>query len=142
MLNKEAVTGLRDILQSTNQLHGWAIPNTVVSWQAELFAEKIDKNPWQPEPSYAERYLSIRSIGEALALGNTCFFTRSVFPELGQRRGINSSYYVQLGQGCYDYMLQRCDNPTLELVAKNFEFLAEAAYTAIRSYGDFRSMWD
>jgi hypothetical protein len=142
MPNSQAVTGIKNILIETNQLHGWAIPSTVVLWQAELFAEKIDKNPWQPEPSYAERYLSIRSIQEARDLGNTCFFTRSVFPELGQRRGINSSYYVQLGQGCYDYILQRCDNPTVELVNKHFEFLAEAAYTAIRSYGDFRSMWD
>ncbi len=142
MLNSLAERALKTLLTETNELHGWQIPEVVVNYEARLFAERIDKNPWQPEPSYAERYLSLRSVGEAIELGNVCFFTRAVFPELGKGRGITSDYYVQLGQGCYERVLQYTDLPAIRLVHKNFEFLAEAAYTAIRHYGDFRSMWD
>ncbi len=139
---KAAEKGIKDILIETYDRHGWAIPDYVIVYQCRLLAEKIDKNPWQPEPSYAERYMMIKTPTEALDLGNTCWFTRAVFPELGTKRGINASYYVQLGEGCYEMVLRYSDFPAVRALQKNFEFLAEAAYTAIRCYGDFRSMWD
>lgn len=143
-MNAVALTGIKDILTDTYRLHGWDIPNYIVDYESRILAERLDKNPWQPEPSYAERYLSIRTQEQAVELANTCFFTRTVFPELGKHRGINSSYYVQLGQSCYSWALDRgpLQNPTLAVMRDHFEFLAEAAYTAIRHYGDFRSMWD
>lgn len=137
-----AVNGIRDILSETYELHGWTIPEHVVHYQTLVLAEKIDKNPWQPEPSYAERYLTLRTAREALELANTCWFTRAVFPELKQRHGIASSYYVQLGQSCYARVIKDADQPALRAMYSHFEFLAEAAYTAIRHYGDFRSMWE
>ncbi len=133
---------LKSILEETYSLHGWNIPKHIVNYQTDILASKIDKNPWQPEPSYAERYMAIRTSQQALDLADTCWFTRSVFPELGAHRGINSSYYVDMGLACYALAQRTSPSPTLELMAKHFEFLAECAYTAIRHYGDFRSMWD
>lgn len=142
MENTVAVTGIRDILVETNERHGWTIPEYVVNYLARVLASKIDRNPWQPEPSYAERFMMLRTITEALELANTCWFTRAVFPELKQRHGVNPSYYVQLGSSCYEMVLKHNDMPAVRTLHKNFEFLAETAYTAIRHYGDFRSMWD
>jgi hypothetical protein len=142
MQNNSAYLGIRQILVETNSSQGWTIPNYVLDWEARVLADRIDRSTWQPEPSYAECYMTIRTPGAAIELGNTCWFTRAVFPELGTRRGIDSSYYVQLGQGCFELALKHCDNPTLRTLCKNFEFLAETVYTAIRCNGDFRSMWD
>ena len=142
MLNDVAVKGIRSILVETNDRHGWRIPDYVTDYLARVLAAKIDRNPWQPEPSYAERYMTIRTPVEALELANTCWFTRAVFPELKQRHGIKASYYVQLGSSCYEMVLKHTDMPAVRTLHKNFEFLAETAYTAIRHYGDFRSMWD
>ena len=142
MLNSTAVSGIRDILVETYDLHGWAIPAHIIDYQTKIFAEKLDKNPWEPLPSYAERYMTIRSTREALDLANTCYFTRSVFPELKSRRGIQPSYYVQMGQSCYDLVLQTTETHTLKAMRDHFEFLAECAYTALRHWGDFREMWD
>lgn len=130
------------ILTETNLAQGWQIPLAVSRYQAEILAANLDKNPWQPSPSYAERYMTIRRWQDYLELGNTCWFTRAVFPEFGERRGINSSYYVQMGEACWSQALQHVEQPALELMTRHFEFLAETAYTAIRCYGDFRSMWD
>ncbi len=137
-----AVNSIRTILKTTNEDHGWTVPDLVVDYQARILAEKIDRNPWQPEPSYAERYLTIKTVTEALELGNTCWFTRAVFPELGTRRGISTSYYVDMGMGCYSLVLKHSELPAVRLLYNHFEFLAETAYTAIRHYGEFRSMWD
>lgn len=142
MNNTIAVNGIKDILVETNERHGWTIPEYVVDYEARVLASKIDRNPWQPEPSYAERYMTLRSAAEALELANTCWFTCAVFPELKRRHGVNSSYYVQLGTGCLEMVLKHSDMPAVRTLHRHFEFLAETAYTAIRHYGDFRSMWD
>lgn len=133
---------MQDLLEDTCRHQGWQIPRAVQTHMTQVLAHYIDQPNWRPEPSYAERYLQIRTISEALTLGNVCWFTRAVFPELGSSRGINSSYYVQLGQGCYQRVLEEANNQALDLVCKHFEFTAEVAYTAIRHWGQFREMWD
>jgi hypothetical protein len=142
MENTTAIQGMRLILDETVQAHGWTIPDAVMSYTVRILAEKVDKMPWQPEPSYAEAYLSLRTPSQALALGNTCFFTRSVFPEIMQRRGIGADYYVQLGQGSYDMVLKHTNIPHIRIMRDHFEFLAEVVYTSVRLNGEFRSMWE
>ena len=134
---------IKTILTDTYELHGWSIPEYVIQYETSVLASKINTPNWQPEPSYAEQYLTLRTEQQALHLANTCWFTRAVFPELGTRRGIRASYYVNMGQSCYDRVINKASVPTPTIVAMrdHFEFLAEAAYTAIRHYGDFRSMW-
>jgi hypothetical protein len=142
MENLVAVNGIRAILKETVTEHGWRIPDAVFNYTVRILAEKVTEVPFTPEPSYAERYMTIRTPTEALALGNTCFFTRSVFPELLERRGISSTYFVQLGQGSYTRALTYVDMPHVRAIRDNFEFLTEVVYTAIRLNGEFRSMWE
>lgn len=138
-----AVNGIRQILRDTNELHGWTIPEYIVDYEARILADRVSQPSWQPEPSYAERYLQIRSDREALEFANTCWFTRSCFPELCGKI-LDSNYYTQLGQSCYDRVLRSTSvpSPTIRIMRDHFEFLAETTYTAIRHYGDFRSMWN
>ena len=141
-MNTWARSGIKDLLVETYDRHGWAIPVPVIDYQTTVLTEFVNKPDWQPRPSYAEQYMTMRTTGQAQALGNVCWFTRAVFPELGTRRGINSSYYVQLGQGCYERVLSQTELPAVKVLCEHFEFLAECAYTAIRLNGEFRSMWD
>lgn len=141
-MNPTAVNGIRSILEETYEQHGFQVPPLVISYTAQILADKIDKNPWQPEPSYAERYLTLKTVHEALDLGNTCWFTRAVFPELGSKHGISASYYVQLGQGCYQRVLAHNPHPAISILNQHFEWTAELAHTAVRYYGQFRSLWD
>lgn len=140
-MNHTAYHGILDLLTDTYESQGWDIPQPVIDYQCRILADMVDRVNWQPEPSYAERYMQIRNTREAINLGDTCWFTRAVFPELGMKRGLSSSYYVQLGQGCYERVLQNSTIPVVEQMCEHFEFLAEAAYTAIRQYGEFRKMW-
>lgn len=141
MENTAAVTGIRDILTETIEAHGWRIPEPVFEYTVRILAEKVTEMPWCPEPSYAERYMMLRTPNDALALGNTCFFTRSVFPELLERRGLTADYFVELGQGSYTIVLKHTNMPHIRVMRDNFEFLSEVVYTAIRLNGEFRSMW-
>lgn len=142
MLNYTAINGFRDILEETCTRQGWTIPPSTLDYTVRILADKLDKNPWQPEPSYAERYLTIKTPAEALDLGNTCWFTRAVFPELLERRGLKASYFVELGQGCYSLVLKTQEHPAVRTLCTHFEFTAEVVHTAVRNHGHFREMWD
>ena len=137
-----AINGIRTILMETWEQYGFECPVYVTEYITRILADKLDKNPWQPEPSYAERYMTLRTPTEALELGNTCFFTRSVFPDLGKRRGINASYYVQLGQGCYERVLSHSTIPAVQTLNQHFEYCAEMTWTAVHSKGGVREFWD
>ena len=141
MQNTVAASGIRSILKETVDVHGWVIPEPVLEYTVSILADKVDKMPWTPEPSYAEAYMMIRTPRQALDLGNTCFFTRSVFPELLERRGLSQNYFVELGQGSYSIALQYTNMPQIRAIRDNFEFLSEVVYTGIRLNGEFRSMW-
>lgn len=142
MKNYAAINGIKHILIETNDRQGWDIPEYIVTYEAEVLASKIDRNPWQPEPSYAERYMTVRTIRDALDLADTCWFTRAVFPELKSRHGIRADYYVDIGTSCYGRVLEQSTIPAIRAMHDHFEFLAETVYTAVRNYGDFREMWD
>jgi hypothetical protein len=141
-MNKTALVGFEHILSETLELQGWTMPNPVVQYTVQVLAEKIDKNPWEPTPSFAQRYMTIRNAADAQDLADTCFFTRAVFPEFGSQRGINSSYYVDMGQGCYHYVYTVNANPAIKQMRDHFEFIAEIVWTAVRAHGHFRPLWD
>lgn len=130
------------LLTECLERQGWLLPKPTADYATQILVDKLDKNPWIPEPSYAEAYMTINTPLALVALGDTCWFTRAVFPELGERRGVNSSYYVDLGTSCYARARRQVSNPTLCQMEQHFEFLAEVAHTAIWSKGDFRSMWE
>lgn len=141
-MNQWAYQGIRELLEDTYSAQGWQIPAAVIQYQSQILASMVERPEWRPQPSYAERYLQIRNGREAVNLGNVCWFTRAVFPELMQRRGVTARYYTDLGQSCYERALMDLSVPTVKIMRDHFEFLAEAAHTAIRYNQEFREMWD
>jgi hypothetical protein len=130
------------LMTDTLDRQGWNIPQKLQQHMVEVLVSKLDQNPWQPEPSYAEQYMSVRTVSAIMALGDTCWFTRAVFPDIGARRGLNASYYTDLGQGCYSRVLAQIGpHSHLQQLRDHFDFLAEVAWTVIHSQGDFREMW-
>ena len=131
------------LFEDTLNRQGWTVPKSLQRTMVSILVSKIDKSSWRPEPSYAEQYLMARTPNALKALGDTCWFTRAVFPQLGERRGISASYYTDLGQGCYTRLLNYTGPDTnLELMIRHFDFLAEVAWTVIHRQGRFREMWD
>ena len=133
---------IRDVLDQCCEQQGWCLPMDVVSYCAEVLQAHVSLPNWQPQPSYAEQFMQMRTTRQAVDLGNTCWFTRAVFPELMSRRGIHSSYYVDMGTACFDRVLNSTGHPTVRKLRDHFEFTAEVAWTAIHSKGGFRSMWE
>ena len=133
----------RSLLTDCWNRQGFKCPRYLTEYITQLLAARIDRPDWQPKSTYAEAYLKIRTPIQALELGNTCFFARSVFPEMGRRRGIPSEYFVELGQGCYGHVLSYNEQlPAVRQLYRAFEFVAEMTWTAVHSHGALREFWD
>lgn len=142
MKHKGVEQAFNMLMTDTLERQGWHIPQKLQQHMIEVLVNKIDQNPWQPQPSYAEQYMTVRGTEAIMALGDTCWFTRAIFPEIGNKRGISSSYYTELGQSCYTRVLAQIGpHAYLEQLRNHFDFLAEVAWTVIHSQGDFREMW-
>ena len=142
MKSKNIEQAFTTLMTDTLNRQGWNIPAKVQQHMIQILVNKIDQNPWQPQPSYAEQYMMAQSIEAIMALGDTCWFTRAVFPEIGAKKGLSSSYYTDLGQGCYNRVLAKTGhNASIQQLRDHFDFLAEIAWTVIHSQGEFRSMW-
>ena len=142
MKSKGVEQAFNVLMTDTLERQGWHIPVQLQQHMVEVLVSKIDQNPWQPQPSYAEQYMMARGVSALMALGDTCWFTRAVFPDIGARRGLSASYYTDLGQGCYTRVLAQVGpHQGLQQLRDHFDFLAEVAWTVIHSQGDFREMW-
>lgn len=133
---------IKDLFDECAERQGWQVPDDIKSYCVAILTDHINRPDWQPQPSYAEQFMNLRTTRAAIELGNECWFTRAVFPELMERRGIRASYYVDMGMACYERALTKIENPTLAKIVEHFEFTAEIAWTAIHSRGSFREMWD
>jgi hypothetical protein len=133
---------IRRILTDTWDRQGWSVPDTVTDYETQILLEMLARVPWQPEPSYAERFLRIKTVNECVEFGNVCWFTRAVFPQCLERRGLGERYFTELGQSAWDRVIQRTGNPVLTLMRDHFEWTAEMTYTAIHAHGEFRSIWE
>lgn len=142
LINTVAINGFKAIIRETVERQGWDLPKPTIDYCVMILSDKLDKNPWDPQPSYAEQYMTLRTAEQARLLGDTCFFARAVFPDYLERRGITSSYFTQLGQGCYTRVLKEHDIPAVEQLNRHFDYIAEMVWTAVRSEGNFRSMWE
>jgi len=139
----EASTPLiRQLLVDCCDRQGWALPEDIVNYCTMVLSDHVAKPNWQPKPSYAEQFMCVRTVQQYISLGNECWFTRAVFPELMERRGIKSSYYVDMGMACFDQVVNKTAHPTVRAIRDHFEFTAEVAWTAIHARDGFRSMWD
>lgn len=131
----------RKIITDCLDRQGWEWPKTVTDYVTDLLVDRIDANPWQPEPSYAEQYMRLQTAAQARSLGDTAFFARAVFPSYMERRGLGADYFVQIGQGCYDRVLKEQDVTALRFMRRDFEYIAEMTWTAVHSQGELRRMW-
>jgi len=129
------------VLTECWQRQGWTMPVAVQNYCVRVLVAHIDRPDWQPKPSWAESLLTVKTGAAARALGDSCLFARSVFPSLLERRGLDSSYLVFIGQSAYDRVLDSGPEPTTQCLRDNFEFVAEMLWTAVHSRGDFRSLW-
>lgn len=98
---------------------GYELPVEVEHYVVLLLADHVDRPHWQPEPSFAETYMTISTSRDAKRLGDACLFMTGVFPE----RGPSMEYYVNIGSSSYHRAGRELRRDLFDQLARNFSAL-------------------
>ena len=91
----------RSLVRDTRESYGYQLPNFVEQYVVMLLADHIDRPDWMPTNSFVEAYMLIKNSKDAKLLGDECLFLCGVFPDYGKRRGLDVTYYANIGSGSY-----------------------------------------
>ena len=126
MYMKDAYTSaFYDIVRETRANTGYELPEHIEVYLVMLLSHNTDRPNFLPETSFAELFLTANTPRKRKEFADTCLFVSGVFPYIGERRGINRSYYRDMGTTSYE-MLSESWHPELFLqLARHFDFLSE-----------------
>jgi len=123
-----------EIVRNTEARTGYELPDHIKSYLIMLLSYQTDRPNFLPETSFAELFLTANTARRRKELGDTCLFVSGVFPYMGEKRGINRSYYSDMGITSYE-MVANSWNPDLFFaLAKHFNFLSEFIERAFEQY--------
>ena len=121
------------IVKETQDKTGYELPDHIEVYLVMLLSHQTDRPNFLPETSFAEMFLTANTPQKRKELGDTCLFVSGVFPYIGEKRGINRSYYSDIGITSYE-MLSDFWQPELFLqLAQYFDFLSEFIEVALKS---------
>lgn len=122
---------------------GFAAPDQLVFYLAELLAERLDRVDLIPEPSFAERYLELYSchrLSEFKDYADSSLFFVSLLPQYGRRRGLDLDYYANLGISVYYTLGDLSRDQRYTQLGNWFYHLQKFLYTALHSSTDLEFM--
>ena len=132
-MKDQYIQAFYDIVCETKNIHGYELPVELESYIVFLLASHIDRPDFLPEQSFAESLLKLQKpyTQNAKELGDTCLFVTGVFPEYGTRKGLNITYYSNIGKSSYSMAKQYLNLELFENLSTHFDFLRNFIDTAI-----------
>lgn len=83
---------------------GFQAPQSLLLYLTDLMSKRITRTDIIPDPSFAERYLTLmatKQYHDLVDYADSCLFFTSLMPEYGHRRGLSIDYYADLGISSY-----------------------------------------
>tara|TARA_R100001480_G_C4710972_1_gene178748 strand:+ start:405 stop:833 length:429 start_codon:yes stop_codon:yes gene_type:complete len=116
-----------DIVRETQEVHGLDLPVELESYVVFLLADHIDKPDFMPSKTFAECYLRLQRPYDknAKQLGDTCLFITGVFPSYGARKGLDVSYYTNIGKSSYNIASECLNSELFDSLSTHFVFLRD-----------------
>ena len=134
-MNDAYTDAFYSIVKETQEAYGYELPIELESYVVMLLAHHLDRPNFAPESSFAEAYLRLKNPANmnAKELGDTCLFVSGVFPTYGQRKGLNRSYYQNIGIGSYQMVAEAMNYTLFTTLAHHFNFLSDFIDITIHS---------
>ena len=104
------------LIQETSQRTGTYLPHKIESYLTYLLASHVERADFFRDP-VALRYMSLSSHHSAKDLGDNCLVIAGIFSGL---RGMDDSYYVNIGRGSYHVAADATGSEIFERLADDF----------------------
>lgn len=98
----------------------------------EVFVKEEQQNLFRPMGiEYLRSFKSRPRLEDIREIGDTCLVLTGVFREFIRKRGVSTSYYIDIGKGSYRYaghLAQKPINKVFTELERNFEDIAAILY--------------
>jgi hypothetical protein len=132
-MKTEYTNAFYEVVRETKEIHGYELPVELESYIVFLLAEHIDKPDFAPETTFAQAYLKLERpyTQNAKQLGDTCLFVTGVFPTYGARKGLDITYYANIGKSSYSMASEYLNIDLFENLSTHFDILRDFIDTSI-----------
>jgi len=126
-MKTEYTNAFFDVIRETKETHGYDLPVELESYIVFLLASHLDRPDFLPENTFAEAYLKLERpyTQNAKQLGDTCLFVTGVFPSYGRDKGLNISYYSNIGKSSYSMASEYLNIDLFDNLSTHFDVLRE-----------------
>ena len=137
MLNQTYFDAINTLVDECQTVKGLDLPKPITIYCTAILADKLDKPLWEPQPTWAERYLTMRSAQDAKELGDTALWAVGICPMYLTRKGMSRSYYAQIGQGAYLKAADELNQELYTLLSTHFLFVSEFLKQCVSAQQDY-----
>ena len=113
-----------EVVKETQDKTGYELPEHIEAYVVMLLSHQTDRPNFLPTTSFAEMFLTAHTPGQRKELGDTCLFVSGVFPYIGNKKGVNRSYYRDMGTTSYEMLSEHWHPELFSHLAKHFDFLS------------------
>jgi len=135
-MKTEYTNAFYDIVCEAKETHGYELPVDLESYVVFLLASHIERPDFLPQSTFAEAYLKLKRpyTQNAKQLGDTCLFVTGVFPSYGQDKGLDITYYSNIGKSSYSMAKEYLNIDLFESLSTHFDLLRTVIDTSINKH--------
>ena len=135
-MKTEYTNAFYDIVSEAKETHGYELPVDLESYVVFLLASHIERPDFLPQSTFAEAYLKLKRpyTQNAKQLGDTCLFVTGVFPSYGQDKGLDITYYSNIGKSSYSMAKEYLNIDLFESLSTHFDLLRTVIDTSINKH--------
>jgi len=135
-MKTEYTNAFYDIVSEAKETHGYELPVDLESYVVFLLASHIERPDFLPQSTFAEAYLKLKRpyTQNAKQLGDTCLFVTGVFPSYGQDKGLDVTYYSNIGKSSYSMAKEYLNIDLFESLSTHFDLLRTVIDTSINKH--------
>jgi len=109
------------LVREVIQTQGLCLPWELQQYTTAVMAEYTDK----PDPTlgktFAERYLTAETVLDCKWVGDAALLVYGAFPQYRQHRGVDRSYYREIGRSAYS----RIHKQPFEIMSEHFDLAGD-----------------
>ena len=135
-MRTEYTNAFYNIVCEAKETHGYELPVDLESYVVFLLASHIERPDFLPHSTFAEAYLKLKRpyTQNAKQLGDTCLFVTGVFPSYGQDKGLDITYYSNIGKSSYSMAKEYLNIDLFESLSTHFDLLRTVIDTSINKH--------
>ena len=125
-MKDEYTLAFTKVVQQTVAETGFSIPYDVETYIIALLSSHVEKSNFLPKESFTESYFKLthKSSYSAKELGDTCLILSGVFPEYGEKTGLNKTYYDNIGKSSYEQASRILNRELFYMLYLHFDLIS------------------